>query len=366
MPERVILDLPPLSLERALAGIAAGAAERDRAPRFPTDAFELLEDSGALALTVPVAGGARPVSFAEEWSTLRQVAAADGSVGRIYDGHLNGVDRLAAAAPPDLRERELAAVADRERRLGAWGADPVAAAEEGEPARLEGPPGDLRVSGVKVFCSCAGGLDRALVLVRDHGGSGPPFLAYVDLERDVEIDRTWFRGAGMRASESHRVVFHGARVLAVLGKRGELGREPFFSRDAIRTAATWAGIADTAREAALDGLAARGDRGELAAIAAGRILGAAGTIDAWFERAATVVARRRDASLGPFSVLLRSAVAGAAGQVVALAADALGSRPFASGSAVDRARRDLELFVLQHRLDPLLARAGARALEERA
>jgi hypothetical protein len=46
------------------------------------------------------------------------------------------------------------------------------------------------------------------------------------------------------------------------------------------------------------------------------------------------------------------------------AARACGSRPFATAGALDRARRDLEVFLLQHRLDPLLARAGSAALEE--
>jgi hypothetical protein len=48
------------------------------------------------------------------------------------------------------------------------------------------------------------------------------------------------------------------------------------------------------------------------------------------------------------------------------AARACGSRPFARAGALDRARRDLELFLLQHRLDPLLARAGEAALGDRA
>jgi hypothetical protein len=47
------------------------------------------------------------------------------------------------------------------------------------------------------------------------------------------------------------------------------------------------------------------------------------------------------------------------------AARACGSRPFARGGRLDRARRDLELFLLQHRLDPMLARAGGAALDER-
>ena len=51
----------------------------------------------------------------------------------------------------------------------------------------------------------------------------------------------------MRASESHLVHFHGAPVYALLGGPDELLREPWFGRDAIRTAARWAGIADAAQ-----------------------------------------------------------------------------------------------------------------------
>ena len=50
---------------------------------------------------------------------------------------------------------------------------------------------------------------------------------------------------------------------------------------------------------------------------------------------------------------------------VSEAARACGSRPFATGTALDRARRDFELFVLQHRLDPMLTRLGRGALERR-
>jgi hypothetical protein len=63
--------------------------------------------------------------------------------------------------------------------------------------------------------------------------------------------------------------------------------------------------------------------------------------------------------------MVRSAVAGAASAILDEAARACGARPFAVGGALDRARRDLELFVVQHRLDPLLARIGAQLLRER-
>ena len=62
------------------------------------------------------------------------------------------------------------------------------------------------------------------------------------------------------------------------------------------------------------------------------------------------------------SVRLRVAVEEAARVLSAEAARAVGSRPAATGTDLDRARRDLEVFLLQHRLDPMVARLGREAL----
>ena len=161
----------------------------------------------------------------------------------------------------------------------------------------------------------------------------------------------------MRAS-SHRVIFDGARVLAVLGSPGELSREPWFGRDAIRTAASWAGIADSAAAAALSLLAERDPRSPLEALAAGRIAAARAVIDALLSAAAVRAEREPGVSQLQKSILLRAQVAASAEALLDDAVRACGSRPLASGSALDRARRDLGVFLFQHRLDLLLARVG--------
>ena len=124
------------SLESGVAEIFAGADERDAHPSFPEDPFRRLALSGVLEIAVPypIAEQGRRSSFAEEWRILRAVARADGSVGRILDGHFNGVERLSLLAPEPLRSAELEAVAAGELRLGVWGADPIPG--EGDPARL--------------------------------------------------------------------------------------------------------------------------------------------------------------------------------------------------------------------------------------
>jgi alkylation response protein AidB-like acyl-CoA dehydrogenase len=346
-------------LDQVLAEVAAGAEALDREPAFPVAAMAALGEAGALTATL---GAIRAeLSVAPEWKLLRRVAAADASVGRLLDGHLNAVERLEAAGEPGLRETELAKIEGGSRLLGVWGADP--APGEGPPARIVAAGGGEVLRGVKTFCSGAGGIDAALVMVGDDDDGAAPRLVLVECDERVEVDRGWYRGAGMRASESHRVVFREAPVVAILGEPGELGREPWFSRDAMRTAAGWAGMVDAAAEAALADLSARRAAEPLSQLAAGRIEAARGSVDAWLVLAAGAADEGRE--LKGLSVLMRAEIDRAAKAILETAAAACGSHPFVTAGPLDRARRNLETFLLQHRLDPLLARLGAARLERR-
>lgn len=343
--------MPERSLADALRQIAAQAGGLDAEPRFPSQAFELLAPTGVLGLNLP----GRHASFADELSAVRAVAAADGSVGRIFDGHLNAIERLGVAGA--LSSDDSDAISAGKLLLGVWGADP--APGEGESARLEADGEQRVVSGVKTFCSGAGGVQRALVVV--DGSDGSRLLAYVDLRDGVDIDRSWYRASGLRASESHRVQFTAAGVIDVLGGPGELMRQPYFSRDALRTSATWAGIADRMLDAAIEFARQARRQGELAGLAVGRLSVARGTIDRWLEGAGA--AAQGEAPLEALAIEGRYAIAAACREIMAVASELCGSRPLARGAALDRASRDLHLFLLQHRLDPLLARHGSAMLK---
>lgn len=353
-------QLTGASLDEVLARIAACAGERDRAelPVFPEQAIADLEAAGALAFNAQP-GDDRPPAAAE-LGLVRSVARADGSVGRILDGHLNGVERLAVQAPAQLRDRELTAVRAGTLRVGVWGGGPRP--DEGTPATVLAASSGEVLTGVKTFCSGAGGLERALILARDPEAAAPAAV-WVDLTdaATVAVDESWYRGAGMRASVSHRVVFDRAPVLARFGGPGALAQQPWFGRDALRTAASWAGMADCAVDGALEELAARPDCGPLEELAVGRILTAQETVTAWLERAARAM-DAASADVADVALHARVAIAQASHAILAEAERACGSHPFATGGRLDRARRDLELFLLQHRLDPGLAAAGARQL----
>jgi alkylation response protein AidB-like acyl-CoA dehydrogenase len=345
---------PRESLEWALERISARAGELDREPRFPLENFKDLAAAGALS--TPADG------LAGEVRLVRTVAAADASTARILDGHLNGIERLQITAQEPLRSDELAQIQQREFLLGVWGADP--APGEGPPARLEQADGRLMLRGVKTFCSGAGGVQRALVIAADQDGARR--LVYLDATAQVSIDRGWYRASGLRSSESHRVEFHDTPVLALLGGVDELSREPHLSRDAIRTSATWAGLADRIVAEALAAL----DPSRLDAVQAhdlGRMRIAQGTIDRWLEHTTTELGHRaecdRGSPLATLTVECRVALYECALLISGLAARVCGSRALIGASALDRNRRDLDLFLLQHRLDPKITKLGTEMLD---
>ncbi|MFZ1924987.1 MAG: acyl-CoA dehydrogenase family protein [Solirubrobacteraceae bacterium] len=267
-----------LTFERALEQIAERAIELDSKPRFPRENLEVLMAAG-----IPQFAADRDrCGLREEIALVRALASADASTARILDGHFNGVERLALCAPDALRKAELQRVRQGELLIGVWGADP--ARGEGPPARIEQDEGALVLKGVKTFCSGAGGVQRALVVACDEHGARR--VAYVNVTSSVQIDRSWYRASGLRSSESHRVEFCDTPVLAILGGENELTRDPWFSRDAVRTAATWAGIADCIFQATVNALGER-KLDELRLHPIGRMRVARSTIDLWLDHSAS-------------------------------------------------------------------------------
>ncbi|HST33560.1 MAG TPA: hypothetical protein VLJ80_08585 [Solirubrobacteraceae bacterium] len=380
---------PAGALAPALAQIALHAGELDAHPRFPEENFALLKAAGIVQL----AGDRTSCGLTAEAALIRALAAADASTARILDGHFNGAERLALLAREPLRGEELARIGRGELLLGVWGADP--APGEGQPARVvEDGDGGLALTGVKTFCSGAGGVHRALVVARDvHDAKR---IAYVDATRGLRLDRDWYRASGLRASESHRVEFDQAPVLALLGGPDEIVREPWFSRDAVRTSATWAGIADGILAATLALVGERALADELRLHAIGRMRVARSSIDRWLDYAVGVLdgdapthaehagdgalvggasaengeraaaARPQGTDARALAAECRLALSDAARLIAAEAARVCGSRALIGGSDLDRARRDLDLFLLQHRLDPKLVELGVELLAGRA
>jgi hypothetical protein len=334
--------------------VAARAVELDGAPRFPIENLRELRDAGALQVSA-----GQPL--AEQIAIVRAVAGADASTARILDGHVNGAERLLTCAPGSVDRDELEAIASGALLSGVWGADPVAG--EGPPARIE-PAGDGRsvLRGVKVFCSGAGGVHRPLVVARDAAGDRR--LVLVDATpTGLEVDRDWYRGSGLRSSESHRVVFADTPVLAVLGGANELARQPWFARDGVRTSATWAGLCDALAQLTLAAVGASAEADAHQDAALGLIDVHRDTAELWLAHAARRLERPGIGAARAAEVATRTRAAlTAAGRVILdCSSRACGSRGLAGSPRLGLARRDLDIFLLQHRLEPQLESLGRAA-----
>ncbi len=299
---------------------------------------------------------------AEELAAVRAVAGTSLALGRVFDGHRNAVERLLRHRPQDVGSDERAAIAAARLALGVWGADP--APGDGAPAVLGHGPGGPVITGAKAFCSGAGLLDQAIVLVR-RTPDGPPILpVLVDLRAigTVEIDREWFVGSALRESRSDLVTFTGAPVLAVLGEEGSLSEDPWISGDALRSSAVWAGGVDTIVRRVVAHVAAR-DPGDADLERLGRIDAARATVDTWLAAALTAVERAHDGGPTPASAVaaMRLELTARIRAVIADAAELTGSRGLVADAELAAAREGLDVLLLQHRLGPVAQRRG-RAL----
>ena len=342
----MLIECTDEALADALDQIAADAWRREGDPGFPADSVEALAHAGALGL------GSQGGTVMSQWIAVRAVAAADPVVGRIYERHLEAVEHLFRHAPEPLRSDELDAVGSGERVLGVW--------DEDDPdAPVEIRSGELH--GVKHHAIGAGGLDRAVMLVRDRDGT--VVVAYADVREHVEADRSWRVLNDTPMSAGDRVEIAGAPVLATLPAWTLQAERAVRSRAELRRVAAWMGVVDALAEHAMQSLAARETQSEEEALAAGRMAAARRTLDLWLADAAHQADDDPDGDLTAVAAQTRAALAITAGSV--LQEGVLATEHGSRSPAFARARRELSRVPGIERPDPALASAGRELLRRR-
>ncbi len=217
--------------------IEAAAAPCDADNTFPRAALDILVARGLTTpeAMVPDLGCGE---MARLLGLLAEVGQGDASVGRLLEGHANALELIGRTAPQPLRKCVFAAVRSG-AILGVWGADPVE-----DRLRVSRQSDELRLSGAKLFCSGADGLDAAVALA--DGPDDGRTLLLVPIDGRLDIDRSAWRPLGMRASGSHKVAFDGvtlAAAQAVVCSGAAYLADPWFIGGAMRFAAVQSGVA---------------------------------------------------------------------------------------------------------------------------
>jgi hypothetical protein len=350
---------PAVVLERlktALPAMTARAAILDQHPDFPTEDIAVLRQIGALE----VFAGDAP-SPLELMEALRLVGRAHLSVGRIFEGHINGA-RLVAWYGDEVQRRRLAQDLQDGALYGVWNTEPSPGARI-----IRGGKGPI-LAGYKCFASGAGHVDRAVVTALE--ASGARRMIVVDGADAARADASGWKVRGMKASVSG---FYNLSALPVtretlLGGPGDYEREPRFSMGAWRFTAVQLGGAERILGLIRDHLVAQPAGVHM--VQRARFASAvAATRSAWlWVREAAVRAESPGAGADEIALVLmtRGVVERAGLDVMEAAARLVGTRAFFMECPIDLACRDLALYLRQPGPDRALDRAAEAFLKQDA
>lgn len=343
---------------------ALTAALREaRGDAFPHEGLGLLAERGLLA-PARIAEAVAPRSDAppEVFGLLAAAGRGDLAVGRLYEGHVNAMG-LVARLGDEAQRRRAARIAEGGGLLGVWGADDFRA-----PGRIEG--GVLR--GRKTYCSGGDRLAAALVVVEDEAARKS--LIFLDTKRlSGRWDPKWWQPLGMTTTDSWAVDLEGAEVAEdeLVGAPDDYLAQPYFGGGAMRFVTVQLGGVLAVWDAGREHLARTrrgGDPHQAARL--GRMLAACeGTyagVRAAYERLAPALAWEAGEG-APRDALIADAartLTVAAGSVVSdLATQSVGCAGLMAGHDLERALRDLTVYLRQPAPDAALTRAGSAAAE---
>lgn len=339
--------LPHPSPHMVCAAIARRAGAADRGEDDLSADIAALVDSGLLArLTRACLPNGDTLAGCD---ILRALGRANLSVGRLVEGHVNALRLIRLYGQPAQQASVSGPVLH-----GVWGAD------DDPPARIDSQEGkDARLSGGKKFCSGLGLVGRAVVTVQDDEGAVQMLL--VDVGDPRRADPQSWQVSGMRATASGRYDLEGLQG-GLLGKPGDFLREPHFEGGVWRYLALHTGGLEALAEAVRQKL--KPDPQPLQAARLFELVSAANTARLWTEAAALAAESPRPAPHAVARVLMaRQAVETACQHGIALAERAVGTAAFASGTSIDRIRRDLAFFLRQADLDGKMLRASTDIAE---
>jgi SfnB family sulfur acquisition oxidoreductase len=230
---------------RLAAALAPGAAERDRngADVVPTEALNLLDSSGLLAITVPEQDGGPGLGARTVAEVARIIAAADPAIAQVPQAHFLLVDLLAVHGSEEQRKRLYAEVLAG-HRIGNALAERGGKHAQDLKTRITGG----RLDGVKYYTT--GALTSAWIAVSALSESGRLVLAFVPRDADgVRIDTDW-DVIGQRATISGTATFTSVPVELALDYAGayevpqQLGARAQLYHAAIEAGIAGAALAD--------------------------------------------------------------------------------------------------------------------------
>jgi alkylation response protein AidB-like acyl-CoA dehydrogenase len=314
-------------------------------------------------------GGVPLVGRVGEMRALRLAGYHEPSVGRIFEGHVNGAQLVARCGTAEQRER-------LERDLSDGHTYAVWNTQDADGLRLEPIAGGRYVlRGAKTWASGAGTITRGLVTAGLPDGTLQMCVVPMDRAR-VEIDRSTWQPMGMERSDSFRVDFDGVELSSddLVGKPGDYEAQPWFSGGALRFLGAHVGVMERLESEAIAYLIDRGRGGDiLQQMRAAQIRVAVRTSRLWLD-AGVASWIRFDAQPSPVTAddvlevvdMARVVIERNALDVIELVVRNVGARGLVEPLPFGRLIRDLQMYLRQPAPDAALLRVGTAAFSAAA
>lgn len=353
------------ALHAAFAQSSPGTIAPDRHDARPDEGLRLLSEAGLLTAVLSAADGGQDLCLLSRIAELRDLLIAVGRVslvlGRLYEGHVNA-HLLVQLYGSEAARRRMAADAWAGHISGVWNTEPAIGGLKAEPA------GDGYIlKGGKSFASGAGFVTRPLVPAELPDGQR--LMIVPALEPGERADLSQWRVHGMRGTATGLSDLDGIQVgpECVIGAPGDYVRQPTFSGGAWRFLAVQTGGIEAVFEIHRQHLLRTGrgtDPQQLARL--GRAATAVETARLFVARAAESAATgdesEPDVSIAAVN-LARGAVERAGLDVIELAQRSVGLQGFLEPHPLERAIRDLAVYLRQPGPDYALAHAATHILE---
>lgn len=368
----------------ARENFAARAAEYDRNATFPFEDFDDLFHAGLHAPVVPkeyggLGLGPYKTDVFTLWMMTKEIARADLSLARCWEGHCNSLVLLDGMSTEEQKSRWFKGVVERGEKWVAWSGEPQSK-KPGEAVKfgttVERVDGGYIIEGNKAFATSATGAQWAILLVNTAGPGG---VRHVDAsmldtqlmmacnlsDPTIEVDASWWDPIGMRATVSHLVHFRRTFIpeTDVIGYPGQYLKEGWQTCFIPHYAATFLGAAEAAFDYALSYIKSQKKIDEpYVQHHIGQMSVNVETAHLWLKQVAHLWETGRYLEAQIAGSRARHVVEHLAEDTVKDCIRACGARCLIRPSALERVYRDLSFYVRHDNDDQILATIGKSVL----
>jgi alkylation response protein AidB-like acyl-CoA dehydrogenase len=368
----------------ARENFAARAAEYDRTATFPFEDFDDLFHAGLHAPVVPkeyggLGLGPYKTDVFTLWMMTKEIARADLSLARCWEGHCNSLVLLDGMGTEEQKSRWFKGVVERGEKWVAWSGEPQSR-KPGEAVKfgttVERVDGGYIINGNKAFATSAGGAQWAILLVNTAGPGG---VRHVDAsmldtqlmmacnlsDPTIEIDGSWWDPIGMRATVSHLVHFRRTFIpeTDVIGYPGQYLKEGWQTCFIPHYAAAFLGAAEAAFDYALNYIKSQNKINEpYVQHHIGQMSVNVESAHLWLKQVAHLWETGRYLEAQIAGSRARHVVEHLAEDTVKDCIRACGARCLIRPSALERVYRDLSFYVRHDNDDQILATIGKSVL----